>query len=259
VVSGPPRSGRGDKADLVISLRAARERASDARDELNRAWQLGVSERADFPLDAVGDLVDAIATATKLAENTSDPELTNELAGAGTRAQRVRTIATRSREAHIIRGLLAGEKIRLLWASETVQQLTRQLEAAERHARQPGLFHPSAKRGRVTVVQGTALPPRGGFTAADLALPPGSAQPVEITLPGTFLWLAVVLLPASHRGRYHEEFRAELRDLPPNQQIDYAMRQCLQALALRRGLMAGAWAAWRTGRRTRGDQGSEGG
>jgi hypothetical protein len=257
VVSRSPRSDGSDPTDLVSSLRAARGRASDARDELNRAWYSTSKDRADFPLGAVNDLVDAIAAATRLAEDTSDPELRSELTGIGFRAHRIRTIARQSHETHIVRGLLPGEMTSLLWASETVAQLTRRLEAAERHVQEPGLFRPSARRGRVTVVQDAVPSPRAGFTAADLALPAGAAQPIEITLPGTFLWLAVVLLPASSRGRYYEEFRAELRDLPSTEQVGYAMRQCLQALALRRGLMAGAWAAWRDGRR-RGDRGSEG-
>lgn len=58
-------------------------------------------------------------------------------------------------------------------------------------------------------------------------------------LPLGMVQLAVWLLPAAHRSRYCEEFRAELAamdDLPRLAQLGYALRQLARAWPLRRAL-----------------------
>jgi hypothetical protein len=53
------------------------------------------------------------------------------------------------------------------------------------------------------------------------------------------LRLVVQVLPERERGRYHEEFRAELNRLQGLEQLGYAVRLLLSAFALRRALRPG--------------------
>ncbi|CCH33743.1 hypothetical protein ABZ816_21895 [Actinosynnema sp. NPDC047251] len=48
--------------------------------------------------------------------------------------------------------------------------------------------------------------------------------------------LAVAVLPPCHQARYHEEFRAELADLPPARRIPHAVRLLSRSWLLRRAL-----------------------
>lgn len=54
------------------------------------------------------------------------------------------------------------------------------------------------------------------------------------------LRLVVQVLPKRERGRYHEEFRAELNRLHGLEQLGYAVRLLLSAFALRRALRSDA-------------------
>jgi len=54
------------------------------------------------------------------------------------------------------------------------------------------------------------------------------------------LRLVVQVLPERERGRYHEEFRAELNRLHGLEQLGYAVRLLLSAFALRRALRSDA-------------------
>ncbi|MFI9814662.1 hypothetical protein [Saccharothrix variisporea] len=50
------------------------------------------------------------------------------------------------------------------------------------------------------------------------------------------LSVAVAVLPHDHRARYHEEFRAELADLPRSHRLPHALRLLSRSWTLRRAL-----------------------
>jgi hypothetical protein len=242
------RSGRGHDpmrpTSLTASLRAAGDHASATYGELTGSYiRTAEGNPADHSLDAIDDLVETLSAASDLAEARGNRQLINELAEAASHAERIRSIAARNRWARPF----PGEQLELLRVSYAAQQLTYRLDAAVGLVDDIERLGARTARRRVVVEQTAELPRRSGFSAADLRLPPGAVQPIEVTLPGALIGLAVLLLPPRHRSRYHEEFRAEVRDLPSNEQVGYAIRQCAQALALRAGLMAQAWSGW-TGR-----------
>lgn len=81
------------------------------------------------------------------------------------------------------------------------------------------------------------------FSAARAAAP--ATRPARVRagrLPVGMVQLAVWVLPAQHRPRYCEEFRAELAAMderPRRAQLGYALRQLARAWPLRRALSGG--------------------
>lgn len=169
------------------------------------------------------------------------------LARAGTVAERVDRLVDEAGN-----GVSDGGRLAMFRAAQAVMDLGLLLDQAAARLQPGGVTAGRAvkRRSGHQVEQ-----PRYVVAAADLVPPVGAQQPIEVTAPGLILGLAVGLLPRAHRPRYAEEFRGEVRDLPPRQQVGYALRQCLQALALRRGLRRtsrgrGPVDAEDTGRRT---------
>ncbi|MEU4247510.1 hypothetical protein AB0F15_08885 [Amycolatopsis sp. NPDC026612] len=72
----------------------------------------------------------------------------------------------------------------------------------------------------------------GCVTRARDAFAPGPATRHLVTI-------AVLLVPAPHRGRYAEEFRAELAELAGRHRLAYALRLAGGSWRLRRGLRGG--------------------
>jgi hypothetical protein len=62
------------------------------------------------------------------------------------------------------------------------------------------------------------------------------AMPRVGPIPGTLIRLAVLVLPAEHRTRYDDEFRAELVDVPLPRRSAHALSLLLGAVPLRRAL-----------------------
>ena len=217
------------------TLRAAESYASQAYGDLTGAYLESAQGRASYmSLTAVERLTEALDEAATHAYSSGRVALSTQLSQAREQANHVRQIA-KHRHGGL---LLPGEQLDLLRASHSAQQLVYHLNAAR-------LVYDSerSRTHRPSGGRSVDLPPRTIFSAEDLRLPPGM-HVREITLPGTLIAIAVLMLPSRHRRRYSEEFRSEVRDLPANEQVGYACRQCLMAVMLRGGLMSDAWRKW---------------
>lgn len=74
------------------------------------------------------------------------------------------------------------------------------------------------------------------FTWASLLEAGVEPEAVAGGMSGALVGLAVLMLPAPHRARYSEEFRAELFDTDPRRRVRHAARIVASALPLRASL-----------------------
>jgi hypothetical protein len=223
----------GSATDRVAKdLQSASIRANEAYGQLCMAFnKVSDGGWAPIPSVAVARLTETLAATSRHESTSSSSTFSGVLTDATGRARHLENLLTPTGE----RGTRHAAQLNLLRAAHIAQELAIQLDRAARRAETFGYS------GRRPAASHVIEPRQFVLSAGDLRPPPGALQPIEVTMPGVLIGLAVLILPASHRSRYSEEFRGELQDLPAREQVGYAVRQCLVALSLRRGLMGQLW------------------
>ena len=235
-----------NEADFLDPLTADRQFAEKVRDAAQDAWEIYYEVNRAYGKASAGAiywpsgkpaarLVRSLEAALRMESTEGCRALASTLANAASEAKQLDRLLEQGS------GMNArvGVALELFRAQYQVQGLMRALDAAVVSAERLTVTHqrkPRPRDGDETLGAHRTAP-------AALHLREASArqQPIEVTLPGMLIGIAVLFLPTAHRARYSEEFQAEVRELPSNEQVGYAVRQCIFALTLRRGLVRSFW------------------
>jgi hypothetical protein len=223
--------------NLGRALQAARTDAERLENTLTNIYQQ--FRRRPFswtaPTGTFTSLISAIDSASSANAVRSVTDVDSLLAAAGTRARLLSRQSERAPSS--LSDSIFSVELALFRAVHESQEITKLLDQA--------IDAVTRRSPRASSVVRTKLDGDGAHAATITAPLPddfrASVKPIAVTLPGTLVGIAVLLLPGRHRSRYAEEFRAEVRDLPHGEQVGYSWRQCLFAVSLRYALIRPIW------------------